>query len=98
MASEYLFTLDYEAQKRYLKKLTIDCETACILAACGIPKNLWLDDVTIWANLEFGDVYSNLIDTKGSFTIDKLKAYKSLQANKYSIMDECKQFITAGAA
>ena len=37
----------------------------------------------MWPNLEIGDIYTYLIDTKGSFTKDKLKAYKSLQACNY---------------
>ena len=81
MPSEYFSTLDYEAQKRYLKKLAIDGET--VPDPYGIAQDFWLDDVTLWPNLEFGDIYTYLIDTKGSFTKDKLKAYKSLQAYNY---------------
>ena len=81
MASEYFSMLDYEAQKRYLKNLVIDGET--VPDPYGIAKGLWLDDVTMWPNLEFGDIYTYLIDTKGSFTKDKLNVCKSLQAYNY---------------
>ena len=61
MPSEYFATLDYEAQKRYLQKLMINGET--VADSYGIAQDLWLDDVTIWPNLEFGDLYTYLIDT-----------------------------------
>ena len=81
MPSGYFSTLDYEAQQRYLQKLVIDGET--VPDPYGIAQDLWLDDVTMWPNLEFGDLFTYLIDTKGSFTKDKLKAYKSLEAYNY---------------
>lgn len=33
-----------------------------------------------WPPLEFGDIYTYLIDTQGLFTEESLKAYKSLEA------------------
>ena len=45
----------------------------------------WLNPVArtwIWPELEFGDIY-NLIETKGVYTKEKLKAYKSLEAYNY---------------
>ena len=60
MASEYFSTLDYEAQKRYLKKLVIDDET--VPDSYGIAKDSFLDQVTMWPNLEFGDIYIYLPD------------------------------------
>ena len=81
MPSKDFSTLDYEAQKRYLKKVAINGEI--VLDPFGIAQDLRLDDVTMWPNLEFGDIYTYLIDTKGSFTKDKMNAYKSLQAYNY---------------
>ena len=46
----------------------------------SIPEELWNENVTKWPSIEFGDVYTYLIDTRGPFTKDKLKAYKSLEA------------------
>ena len=48
-----------------------------------ISSELWEDDVKKWPSIEFGDVYTYLIETRGSFTKDKLKAYKSLEAYNY---------------
>ena len=39
--------------------------------------------MTKWPELLFGDVYTYLINTKGLFTKQKLKAYKSLEAYNY---------------
>ena len=64
MPSKDFSTLDYEAQKRYLKKVAINGEI--VLDPFGIAQDLRLDGVTMWPNLEFGDIYTYLIDTKGS--------------------------------
>ena len=34
-----------------------------------------MHDVTKWPSIDFGDVYSYLIETTGPFTKEKLKAY-----------------------
>ena len=39
--------------------------------------------MTQWPELQFGDVYTNLINMEGQFTKEKLKAYKSLDAYNY---------------
>ena len=42
-----------------------------------IPADSWIDDITKWSKVKFGDLYTYLIATKG------LKAYKSLEAYNY---------------
>ena len=64
-----------------MENLKIDDET--LPDPYGIAGDSWLDDVTKWPSLEFGDVYSYLIDTNGPFTKEKLKAYKSIKAYNY---------------
>ena len=81
MLSQYFYSLDYTARKRYLEKLKVDGET--LPDPYGITEDLWLDEVTKWPSVEFGDLYTYLIDTKGPFTKEKLKAYKSLEAYSY---------------
>ena len=39
--------------------------------------------VKLWPNVEYGDIYMYLIDTKGAYTKDSLKACKSLEAFNY---------------
>ena len=38
-----------------------------------------------WPPLEFGQIYTYLIDTPGPFTRERLKAYRSLDAFNYYI-------------
>ena len=43
------------------------------------------DDIALWPPVQFGEIYTYLIDTPGQFTREKLKAYKSLDAFNYYI-------------
>ena len=79
--SDYFNSLDYEAQKRYIAKLTVGEED--LPDPYGIPDGMWLDDTTKWPSLEFGDLYMYLIESKGSYTKENLRAYKSLEAYNY---------------
>ena len=81
MSSDYFSTLDYSTRTRYLGKLNIDGET--LPDPYGITDDQWLDDVSKWPTVEFGDVYAYLIDSVGNLTKEKLKAYKSLEAYNY---------------
>ena len=72
MASKYVTSLDYEARKRYPEKLNIG---ARMPDPYTISSELWEDDIKKWPSIEFGDVYTYLIETRGPFTKDKLKAY-----------------------
>ena len=49
----------------------------------AIPDELWLDDPSKWPEIQFGDIYTYLIDTPGIFTKENLRAYKSLEAYNY---------------
>ena len=77
--SAYVAPLDHEARKRYLGKLKADS----LPDPYSIPVGSWSDDVTKWPSIDFGDVYSYLIETTGPYTKEKLKAYKSLEAYNY---------------
>ena len=50
--SDYFTSLNYEAQKRYSAKLTIDKED--LPDPYGIPDDMWQDDITKWPSLELG--------------------------------------------
>ena len=76
--SDYLNSLDYEAQKRYI---AVGAEE--LPDPYDIPDGMWLDDTTKWPSLEVGDLYMYLIESKGSYTEKKLRAYKSLEAYDY---------------
>ena len=60
MSSDYFSTLDYSTRTRYLEKLNIDGET--LPDPYGITDDQWLDDVSKWPTVVFGDVYTYLID------------------------------------
>ena len=48
--SEYFTSLDYLSQRRYVEKLKN------LPDPYGIPEALWLDDVTKWPSIKFGDI------------------------------------------
>jgi len=61
--------------------------TALLLLQCekvpdpfSLAEDKWVDDVRRWPQVEFGDIYTYLIETKGEYTKESLKAYKSLEA------------------
>ena len=80
---EYFNSLDYAARRRYVEKLHIN--GVQLPDPYETPESLWSEDLTKWPNLELGDIYSYLIDSKGPYTRESLKAYKSLQAYNYFI-------------
>ena len=66
MRSSCVSPLDYAAQKRYFKNLFFDAEV--LPDPYRISEDQWLDDVSKWPSLDFGDLYVHLVDTKGAFT------------------------------
>ena len=83
MLSTYVQSLDYEARKRYITKLNIDSES--LSDPYNVSQDEWIDDTRKWPSLEFGDIYTylHLIETKGPYTKESLKAFKSLEAYNY---------------
>lgn len=84
----YLATLAEPEKRRYHEKLAILCASTGIPSLpdpYSISEDKWMDDVGLWPPVEFGEIYTYLIDTPGLFTREKLKAYKSLDAYNYYI-------------
>ena len=50
-----------------------------------MPDEDWIDNISWWPPVEFGQIYTYLIDTPGQFTREKMKAYKSLKTFNYYI-------------
>ena len=71
----------YLAKERYSEKLMVNGKE--IQDTYKIPVDSWIDDVTKWSKVEFGDLYTYLIETKGQFTKENLRAYKSLETYNY---------------
>jgi hypothetical protein len=77
--SMYAESLPAEARKRYKNKLLFN--NNCLPDPYELSTG-WLDDLSVWPDLQFGDIYCYLIETPGTFTKENLKAYKSLEAYK----------------
>jgi len=83
MSSEYFTSLEYLAQWSYLEKLSIDGEV--LPDPFSISQDFGVEDMTQWPDLLYGDPYSYLIETKGPYTQEKLRAFKSLYAFNFFI-------------
>lgn len=81
MVSDYYSSLDYLAQKRYSEKCQIEGVT--LPDPYGVKDEVWSEDLSLCPDLQFGDIYTYLIETKGQYTRENLKAYKSLEAYNY---------------
>jgi len=78
--SQHQSMLDYEAKKQY-KELSVESEI--LTDSYSLSEEEWIDDITKWPSIEFGDVYNYLINSKGLYTKESLKCYKSLEAYNY---------------
>ncbi len=80
-AQSYCSSLGPIAKKRYCEKLTINGRQ--LPDPYEIANKNWSDETKNWPNIGFGDIYSYLIDSKGPYTKESLKAFKSLEAYNY---------------
>jgi len=78
MESKYQSELNFEAKKRHKEKLKLKFEE--LSDPYCLSEENWIDDVTKWPDVQYGDIYNYLIDSKGCFTKESLKVYKSLEA------------------
>ena len=85
MASGYINELCAADKKWYMEKIQDFSKKRFenSLDPYQLPENEWIDDITVWPSVEFGCIYSYLIERRGDFTKEKLKAYKSLEAYNY---------------
>ena len=84
----YANTLPAAEKRRYLLKLEVlynSKDPDIAIDPYQIDNGKWKDDITLWPPVEFGEIYTYLIDTPGPFTREKMKAYKSLEAFNYYI-------------
>ena len=77
--SEYQSMLDYEAKKRYKEKLST--EPKILPDPYSLFEEEWIDNITKWPSIEFGDVYNYLINSTGHYTrlIKSLQVLRSVQ-------------------
>ena len=77
--STYSSALPVAERERYARKLEVlyESKDAKILVdPYEIEGSHWKDDMALWLPVEFGEIYTYLIDTPGTFTREKMKAYK----------------------
>lgn len=73
-------------EARYREKLDVLCQyVKDTVDPSKLSHEKWIDDINLWPEVEFGQIYAYLIDTPGQYTREKLKAYKSLDAFNYYI-------------
>ena len=84
--SSYLDSLKGSDRLRYENKFrclynTTDKENMLLeaLDPYQLGSESWVDDPSVWSEVEFPHIYVYLIDTPGKFTREKLKALKSLE-------------------
>lgn len=82
MSFDYYNNLPAEAKVRYKRKLDL---IGLTLDDCPYkqPRGTWSNDPTQWPEMEYGDLYTYLIDTPGVFTRESMKNKKSLEAYLY---------------
>ena len=64
MAYDYVQSLDNAARERYDGKLQVIGLTECPFRLAG---DHWINDPTDWPHVEFGDIYTYLLDTPGKY-------------------------------
>jgi len=70
-------------KKLYKEKLSLEGER--IPDPYALPDEGWTDDDTKWLTVLYGGVYNYLIESKGRYTQQSLRAFKSLEAFNYFI-------------
>jgi hypothetical protein len=77
----YIEDQSREARQRYKQKLKYNKGVDTLPDPYKLTTG-WINDMSVWPDITFGDIYSYLIDSPGVYTKESLKAYKSLDAFK----------------
>lgn len=92
--SEYVKTLSAPIRERYYEKLKYvgledpakdDPYLTDEKSKSVVQSSTWIDDVSQWPSVEFGDIYTYFVNTPGPYTRDTMQAYRSLDAYVYYI-------------
>jgi hypothetical protein len=75
----YIEDQSREARQRYKQKLKYGKDLDSLPDPYKLSSG-WVNDMSVWPDITFGDIYSYLIDSPGVYTKQSLKAYKSLDA------------------
>ena len=86
MSSDYYSSLQNVEKSRYKEKVE---EISKQSFSNGVDpyqiKDGWVDDISLWPPVEYGNVHNYLIKTPGPYSMEELEAYKSLEAYNYYI-------------
>uniref|UniRef100_A0A1X7U9T3 Uncharacterized protein n=1 Tax=Amphimedon queenslandica TaxID=400682 RepID=A0A1X7U9T3_AMPQE len=81
--SGYYSTLSGQDKKRYATKVELFARKKFCMSIDPYEIKEWIDDIELWPEVEFGDIYTYLINSKSIYTKETLKSYKSLKAYNY---------------
>ena len=83
--SDYYKQLDPVSQARYRAKLTLHEGSVHHPDPYAILEAYWINNVSKWPTVQFGDLYNYLVNTPGIYTKESLKAYKSLEGYNFFV-------------
>ena len=82
--SKYYTNLEESDKSNYKFKLTL--ATGDILPdPYSLSDSSWKDDISLLPDVQWGDIYTYLINTPSEYTNENLKAYKSLEAYNFFV-------------
>ena len=79
-ANSYYSTLPNPEKKCYEAKIEIISEEK--YSSSVDPYEItdgWVDNISLWPPSEYGDIHNYLIDSRGPYTTEKLRAYMSFR-------------------
>ena len=82
---KFVNTLTGAAQERYIYKLQClhggpGVPLDNLVCPYDIPDKQWIGSIGKWPPVEFGHLYVYFVETPGGYTLEAMKAYKSLEA------------------
>ena len=88
--SSYFNDIKQEAKERYRQKLDLlgpamSDPYATMPRCSAASNNQWSTSSTLWPKVEYPDIYNYLVNTPSPHTKDELKAYKSMEGDKYFV-------------
>lgn len=84
--SDYVKSLSLIDQQRYISKLQVKSTNEAVIVIIDpylLQSSEWSDDISLWPEVQYGNIYNFLIESPGDFSAECLKHYRSLEAYKY---------------
>ena len=88
--SEYARKLSSCDLAVYMGKLTL--ESGEILPdPYNIGKNFWINDVKLWPNITYPDIYNYFVTSASFYSNEEIKCYKSIDSYQYFVCGHVQQ-------